>query len=124
VRPPLSTAGAGPTTTLGVLHAFRRRLAGGDAPPADAVAALFVEALPHDWARRRALGALFARRLPAAVDEALELVGRVQGAGARRWALADLAASRPWSDADWDRLLAAADSVAARRRLVTRRQRT
>lgn len=104
------------------LRALRRRLAAGEAPAAGSMETLLAHQLPHDWARRRALAALFAQRLPADLDEALALLGQVESAAARRWALADLAASRPWEEADWERLLAAADSPSLRRRLAARRR--
>jgi len=42
----------------------------------------------------------------------------------RRWSLCDLACSRPWSEPEWDRLVAAADGAATRRRLALRRATT
>ncbi len=115
--------GSPSVATLGALSALRRRLAAGDVPSSEAVAALLDHELPHDWARRRALAALFARQLPASLDEALALLDRVGSAGERRWALADLAASRRWEEADWERLVAVADTPAQRRRLAARRAR-
>jgi outer membrane biosynthesis protein TonB len=114
-----SGAEAGRLRPLEVLRVLRRRLDAGEA--GGDMETLLAQELPHDWARRRALAVLFAHGMPADVDEALSLVGQVQSAAGRRWALADLAASRPWKEAEWDRLLAAADSSSLRRRLATRR---
>ncbi|HEV8630731.1 MAG TPA: hypothetical protein VGV61_10475 [Thermoanaerobaculia bacterium] len=107
--------------TLAVLRALRHRLAAGEVPTGDALAALLEHELTADWARRRALSALFAARGPAALDEALGLVARLERPADRRWALADLAGSREWDEAEWERLAAAADTPALRRRLLSRR---
>ena len=77
--------------------------------------------LTSDWARRRALAALFASGIPPRADEALALVEGLATAAGRRWALADLAGSRRWSDDDFERVLAAADTPGLRRRLASRR---
>ena len=123
-RTPIIEAGGFPSLRpIEVLRALRRRLGAGEEPAAGSVEALLAHELPHDWARRRALAALFEKQLPAGLDEALAWLGQVESAAARRWALADLAASRPWEEADWERLLAAADSASLRRRMAARRQR-
>ncbi len=108
---------------LGTLRDLRRRLADGEALAADELSTLFAQELPQGWARRRALSALFAERRPEALDDALALVAQVGSPVYRRWALADLAASRPWDDGDWDRLVAAAAGAGERRRLALRRRR-
>jgi len=107
---------------IGTLRDLRRRLAGGEVLAADDVSTLFAEELPQGWARRRALAALFAERRPE-LDDALALVAQVGSPVNRRWALADLAASRPWVDDDWARLVAAAAGDGERRRLALRRRR-
>jgi len=108
---------------LATLRELRRQLDAGGTVDGEAVAALFARDLTHDWARRRALGAFFARRPPAEVDDALSLIGELETAAGRRWALADLAGSRAWRDDEWERLLAAADGPGLRRRLAMRRRR-
>ncbi|HET9768802.1 MAG TPA: hypothetical protein VFS60_18300, partial [Thermoanaerobaculia bacterium] len=108
---------------MGTLRDLRRRLADGEALAADDVSTLFAEELPQGWARRRALAALFAERRPERLDDALTLVAQVGSPVDRRWALADLAASRPWEDGDWARLVAAAVGDGERRRLALRRRR-
>lgn len=115
--------GASRRGPLATLRELRRKLDAGDAVDGESVAELFAHDLPHDWARRRALGALFARHPPAEVDGALALIGELATAAGRRWALTDLAGSRCWSDAEWERLVAAADGPAFRRRLAMRRRR-
>jgi len=107
---------------LCTLRDLRRRLTSGEAFAADEVTTLFAEELPQGWARRRALAALFAQRRPEALDDALALVAQVSSTVDRRWALADLAASRPWADGDWERLVAAAGGTGERRRLALRRR--
>jgi hypothetical protein len=109
--------------SLAALRAWRRRLASDETPRLDDAATLIAEQLRPGWAKRRALAALFARRQPAAVDEALALVAQVGSAADRRWLLCDLAASRQWPDEDWQHLLAAAATPAERRRLAMRRAR-
>lgn len=106
---------------LAALQTLRRRLLDGPPPDTDAVEALLERELTSDWARRRALAALFARGMPASAGEALALVGRLETVADRRWALADLAASRRWSDIDFGRIVEAADTAATRRRLLARR---
>jgi hypothetical protein len=113
-------AGA-PARPLAALRALREQLAAGKLPAREGFAETLEHDLPHDWARRRALSALFASGLPPRAEEALDLVGGLATDASRRWALADLAASRAWGDDDFARLLAAADSPALRRRLVNRR---
>jgi len=92
------------------------------AQPAEQIASV-ADALPS-WAQRRSLAALFRRGEPATIEQGLALVENVPLAADRRWALADLAHSRRWSDEEWDRLLAAADTPAVRRRLALRRRAT
>jgi hypothetical protein len=108
---------------IGTLRELRRRLAGGEALAADDVSTLFAEELPQGWARRRALAALFAERRPERLDDALALVAQVGSPVDRRWALADLAASRAWEEGDWARLVATAGGDGERRRLALRRSR-
>jgi hypothetical protein len=74
------------------------------------------------WTQRRALADLLRRGAPPLVD-ALALVAQVASAADRRWALCDVAASRAWSDAEWECVLAAGDTPALRRRLAARRRR-
>jgi len=119
----LATAASPRPAALDALRAWHRRLAAGDMPDAGDAAALIAEQLRPDWARRRAISALFAHQEPAALDDALALVAQVSSNSGRRWVLADLAASRAWADAEWQRLLAAAATPAERRRLSTRRLR-
>ena len=109
--------------TVGTLRDWRRRLDTGEQPEAREVTALFVEQLPHDWARRRALAAWFAHRQPNELDDALALVAQVGSPVNRRWALGELAASRPWEDGDWERIMALAGGAGDRRRLASRRRR-
>jgi len=124
IAPLPAAASSGPRpAALGTLRDLRRRLAGGDTPAADEVATLFAEELPQGWARRRALAALFAQQRPEALDDALALVAQVGSTVDRRWALTDLAASRPWTDGDWERLVATAGGAGERRRLAMRRRR-
>jgi hypothetical protein len=106
---------------LATLRRLRSRLAGGAPPALAEVSALLERELPAGWARRRALAALFEAGLPPRAEDALALVGQLDSAADRRWALADLAASRRWSDGDFERLVAAADTPAVRRRLGNRR---
>jgi hypothetical protein len=117
---PGAAAGAA-ARPLAVLRELRRRLATDAPPDAAAFADIVDRSLGSDWARRRALAALFARRLPADLQDALALVQRLSTPADRGWALADLVASRQWSDGDFALLLSAADSPALRRRLALRR---
>jgi hypothetical protein len=109
------------TNQLAVLQSLRRRLRTGEVPSEEAVGALLEHELGSDWARRRALSAWFAAHPVTTLDAALGLVARLERAGDRRWALADLAGSREWDEGEWERLLATADTPALRRRLQSRR---
>jgi hypothetical protein len=124
--PPIAFGSSAPSTAgaraLDVLRELRSRLAGRDPLPDDFVEGLLDQRLRGDWARRRALSALFAQRPPTDVDAALELVDRLASPGSRRWVLGDLATSRVWSDEEWERLLAACRTAADRRRLAGRRR--
>lgn len=115
--------GADGTGSLGRLRSLRRALVARGAVSTESLHELLDHGLASDWARRRALSAAFAKGVPAGLDEALALVARLASPSARRWALGDLAASRVWSEAEWERLLAAADGPAARRRLASLRGR-
>ena len=118
--PAPSAVGAG--GALGRLRSLRRALAARELVSAEALGDLLDQHLTSEWSRRRALAAAFAGGVPARLDDALALVERLGSAAARRWALGDLAASRAWSEAEWERLLAAADTPSTRRRLAARRR--
>jgi hypothetical protein len=79
--------------------------------------------LPSGWARRRVLDRAIRGGLGADLDRALDLVRRFAEPGERPWCLTTLAASHSRSDGEWDRLLAAAETPWARRRLEMRRRR-
>jgi hypothetical protein len=119
----LSALSSPRATALATLRAWHRRLASDDPPRTDDAATLLAQQLRPGWAKRRALAALFAKQQPAEVDDALSLVAQLGNAADRRWLLCDLAASRPWADDDWQRLLAVASGPAERRRLAMRRER-
>ena len=111
------------TGALARLRSLRRALGARGAVSTESLHDLLDHGLASDWARRRALAAAFASGVPAGLDDALALVARLSAPSARRWVLGDLAASRAWPEGEWERLLAAADSPAARRRLASLRGR-
>jgi hypothetical protein len=82
-----------------------------------------LRALPAGWARRRVLDRAIRGGLGADLDRALDLVRRFTEPSERSWCLTTLAASHSRSDGEWDRLLAAAETPWARRRLEMRRRR-
>lgn len=78
-----------------------------------------VAGLAPGWAGRRALQRLIRAGAYGSLDEALELVGLLPSPAQRTWCLLELAERTP----DLDRLLAAAPSPAARRRIERRARR-
>ena len=76
-----------------------------------------LDSLGGGWAARRALSALIRERVLTDLDEALELIGHLDGDAARGWCLGDLLHSWPLDGGERRRVLAAAPSPAWRRRL-------
>ena len=79
--------------------------------------------LPSGWARRRVLERVLRGEAGEDLDRALELVERFAEPAERLWCLTALAARHPRSREEWNRLIAAADTAATRRRLEMRRRR-
>jgi hypothetical protein len=113
--------GSGAGSVLGRLLELRRRIAAGEAPDAATLRRAFDRDLPFPWARRRALQAWLEAAPPADLDESLALIDELGTPSARAWCLGALAGRGNWSDAEWRRIVAAAPTPAARRRLERRR---
>ncbi len=82
--------------------------------------ARLLDRLGPGWAARRALSQLIEDRAIEDLDEALALVGRLESAVQRSWCLADLVQHWELDEVDTERVLQAAPSPAARRRLGRR----
>jgi hypothetical protein len=106
---------------LGRLLELRRRIAAGEAPDAAALRRAFDRDIPFPWARRRALQAWLEAAPPTDLDESLALIDELGTPSARAWCLGALAGRGNWSDAEWRRIVEAAPTPAARRRLERRR---
>jgi len=98
-----------------------RRGSGGEAPDAESLGRTLEREIPFPWARRRALQAWIEAGGATDLDGALELIGELPAAADRTWCLATLMAHGAWSDAERERIAAAAPTPAARRRLESRR---
>lgn len=100
-----------------------RRRATGDEPPDAASLRRTLEAeIPYPWARRRAIQAWLEGGGAADLDGALGLIVGLPAAADRTWCLATLAEQGGWSDGQWERILEASPTPAARRRLERRRR--
>lgn len=99
---------------------LRRRIAAGEVPDARELRRALETEIPFPWARRRALAAWLAAG-PSDLGEALGLIEELPGASDRSWCLGALAEAGPWSEREWERIVAAAPTAAARRRLENRR---
>lgn len=82
--------------------------------------ATLLESLGGGWASRRALSRMIAARSLDGADEALDLIGRLLRPAQQAWCLADLIAHWQLAPDEVERVLAAAPSDAARRRLLRR----
>lgn len=82
--------------------------------------ARLVESLGGGWASRRALSRMIAAGALEDLDEALHLIGRLTRQGQRIWCLADLIEKGGLDDESLGRVLEAAPTDAARRRLSRR----
>jgi len=79
-----------------------------------------VARLGGGWASRRALSRMIQARALEDLDEALALLAAVDSPVARIWCLGDLLDGWPLAAGEIERVLAAAPSEAARRRLERR----
>lgn len=118
---PIPTAGTGGADRLRVLRALDRRERAGAELGREGRARL-VEALGGGWASRRALSRMIAAGALDDVAEALALIGRLTRTGQRIWCLADLVEHGRLDDDEVARVLDAAPTDAARRRLARRAQ--
>jgi len=82
--------------------------------------AALLDSLGGGWASRRALSRMIAARSLDGADEALDLIGRLLRPAQQAWCLADLLAHWELAPDEVERVLAAAPSDAARRRLLRR----
>jgi len=82
--------------------------------------ARLLESLGDGWAARRALSRMIACHSLDGLDEALALIALLGGSGQRIWCLSDLIEHWPLDDAAKQRVLEAAPTDAARRRLAHR----
>lgn len=109
---------------LTALLGLRDRLDSDETVTTDELRRLLDEAITPPWARRRAVSAWVEAEgsgALASVDEALSLITELERPGDRAWCLASLAASRRWPGAAWEKILDAAPTPTARRRLERRR---
>ncbi len=83
--------------------------------------AALIEGLGGGWASRRALSQMISAKHFADVDEALDLIDRLERPGQRLWCLADLLEYWELSEPQIERVLDQAPTEAARRRLASRR---
>jgi hypothetical protein len=103
-----------------VLRALQRSTQpGADLGPEGRAALL--ESLGGGWASRRALSRMIRTRSLDGLDEALHLIAELLRPGQQAWCLADLLAHWELGPDQLDRILEAAPSDAARRRLTHRR---
>ena len=112
-----------PRTGTGILDRLldlRRRIAADEPLDASDLRRALETEIPFPWARRRALAA-WLESGPPDLGEALALIAELEGATGRSWCLGSLAANGPWTDPEWERIVAAAPTPAARRRLERRR---
>lgn len=114
-----SEVGERPASVLRRLRRLRERRDQLAVAPVDAIRTA-LDAFPEPWARRRALCFLLAEGIPAATDDALDLIADLHRATDRRWCLGVLGERGDLLGDRLDRALEMLDSPAARRRLVTR----
>jgi hypothetical protein len=109
---------------LTALLGLRHRLDADETVTPDELRRLLDEAITPPWARRRAVSAWIeagGSGALASAEEALSLITELERPGDRTWCLASLAASRRWPRAAWEKILDAAPTPTARRRLERRR---
>ena len=119
--PPEAADGA-PASAAAVLDrllALRRGTA-GPPPGAAELGRTLEREIPFPWARRRALQAWIEAGGATDLDGALGLIGGLAAPADRAWCLATLMDHGAWSDAERERIAAAAPTPAARRRLERR----
>jgi hypothetical protein len=117
--PPLPTTAGGGLERLRVLRSLQR-----DPEPGAALGragrAELIGALGEGWAARRALSRMISAGSLDDLDEALALIAHLGRSGQQTWCLADLIAAWDLDAAARQRVLDAAPSDAARRRLARR----
>jgi hypothetical protein len=82
--------------------------------------AQLIDFLGGGWASRRALSRMIAARTLEGIDEALDLIRQIRSTSQQAWGLGDLLQHWDLDSVELDRVLAAAPTGAARRRLSAR----
>ncbi|MCP4201236.1 MAG: hypothetical protein GY769_04805 [bacterium] len=108
--------------TLSAVDSLRalRRLASGETASSPAGRAAMIASLGSGWAARRAVSSMIRSRSAADLDEALALIRSLASATEQTWCLGDLLQHWQLDDVGRERVLAAAPTEAARRRLARR----
>lgn len=108
--------------TLSAVESLRvlRRLSSGETASSRAGRAELVGSLGSGWAARRAVSSMILSRSAADLDEALALIRRLPTATHQSWCLGDLLQHWELDDQARARVLAAAPTKAAKRRLARR----
>lgn len=108
--------------TLSAIESLRtlQRLSGGKVAPSRTSRAALVGSLGSGWAARRAVSSMIRSHALGDVDEALALISRLPNPTQRVWCLGDLLQHWQLDDDARRRVLAAAPTQTAKRRLTQR----